>query len=146
MKNLYSDFLKLNRIVVLFIGTGLMILAFEIYFEHYYQLNFNKFTWIPIFFGSISGALCILIALFFNRLGYYLFNFLMAVSIFVGTLGLYFHNKWRFPFVYDFFINHKAFEINVLTDYTPLIAPSAFAAIGSLGILIAYFHRWGDNK
>ena len=40
--------------------------------------------------------------------------------------------------------NGKGFNFEILTTYTPLLAPSAFIAMGSLGILVAMFHKWGD--
>ncbi len=138
--------IRFNRLIVFFLATGLLVLAFEIFLQHYPLLNEKPATWIPIVFGSIGGILISLIVLIFNRLSYYLFLILMTISILVGTLGLYFHNRWRFPAIKDFIFNSKPFDFQILTTYTPLLAPSAFAAIGVLGIILALYYQWGNEK
>lgn len=138
-----QSFFKLNRLVVLFISFGFLVLSFEIYLQHYDQLAHKKIMWTPIIFGLVGGIVGLLITLLFNRLSYYLFFILMSISICVGTLGLYLHNRWRFPSFIDFLLHKKPFDFEILTTYTPLLAPSAFIAIGGLGILIAIFQRWG---
>lgn len=100
--------------------------------------------WTPIVFGSVGGVVGLLIAIVFNRVSYFLFFILMTVSICVGTLGLYLHNRWRFPAVIDFLFHNKPFDFNILTVYSPLLAPSAFIAMGGLGILVAIFEGWGE--
>ena len=136
--------MQFNRLIVFFISIGYFVLAFEIYLQHYDLLPDKKIMWTPIVFGTVGGAAGILIGLFFNRVSYYFFVFLMLISIYVGTLGLYLHNRWRFPKIIDFLYHHKPFEFEILTTYTPLLAPSAFVAIGGLGILVALFHKWGN--
>ena len=101
--------------------------------------------WTPIVFGTLGGITGLLIALFFNRLTYYLFFPLMFISVVVGTLGLYLHNRWRFPQLIGFLFQGQKFPFEILTTYTPLLAPSAFIAMGGLGILIAVYYRWGDG-
>ena len=140
-----NKFLRLNRLVVLFIGTGLLVLSFEVYLMHYDQLSVKKIMWTPIVFGSIGGLFVILISLIFNRISYYLFLIIMGISICVGSLGLCLHNRWRFPAIINSLFFHKPFDFEILTTYTPLLAPSAFIAIGGLGILIALFQGW-DKK
>ena len=134
---------RFNRLIVFFIGSGLLVLSFEIFLQHYELLNEKKQTFIPIIFGSVGGILVMLVCLVFNRASYYLFLFLMSISVLVGTLGLYFHNRWRFPAFVDFLFNGKGFDFQILTMYTPLLAPSAFIAMGALGILVALYHEWG---
>ena len=137
-----NKFLKLNRLIVLFIGIGLLVLSFEIYLMHYDQLSVKKIMWTPIIFGSIGGLSVIFISLVFNRISYYFFLTIMMVSVCVGFLGLYLHNRWRFPEIVSALFFHKPFDFEVLTTYTPLLAPSAFIAIGGLGILVDLFERW----
>lgn len=134
--------LKLNRLIVLFIGTGLLVLAFEIYLMHYAQLSSKKIMWLPVIFGAIGGIGVISISIVFNRLSHYLFILVMLLSSSVGLLGLYLHNKWRFSSIFNSLFLHKPFDFEILTTYTPLLAPSAFMAIGGLGILIALFDKW----
>ena len=133
---------KLNRLIVLFIGIGLLVLSFEIYLMHYDQLAVKKIMWTPVIFGSIGGLSVILISIIFNRISYYLFLIVMGLSACVGFLGLYLHNRWRFPAIINTLFFHKPFDFEILTTYTPLLAPSAFIAIGGLGVLIALFERW----
>ncbi len=133
---------KLNRLIVLFIGTGLLVLAFEIYLMHYAQLSSKKIMWTPIIFGIIGGPVVVLISILFNKASHYLFLLLMVVSSFVGLLGLYLHNKWRFPSIINALFFNRSFDFEILTTYTPLLAPSAFIAIGGLGILVALFEPW----
>lgn len=140
-----DKFFKFNRLIVFFLGIGLLVLAFEIFLQHYDLLSEKKQTFIPIVFGSVGGVLTMLIVLIFNRASYYLFLFLMSISILVGTLGLYFHNRWRFPAFMDFIFHGKEFDFQILTTYTPLLAPSAFIAIGGLGILVALYCEWGNS-
>lgn len=140
-----DKFFRFNRLIVFFIGIGLLILSFEIFLQHYDLLSEKKQTFIPIIFASVSGILIMLIVLIFNRASYCLFLFLMSISVLVGTLGLYFHNRWRFPAFRDFLFNGKEFDFQILTTYTPLLAPSAFIAIGGLGILVALYYEWGNN-
>ena len=138
-----KNYLRLNRLIVLFISIGYLVLSFEIYLQHYDQLQDKKIMWTPIIFGLVGGVSGIFITLIFNRLSYYLFFVLMIASIIVGTLGLYLHNRWRLPAVYDFLFQGKPFNFEILTTYTPLLAPSSFIAMGTLGISIAIYHKWG---
>ena len=141
-----NKFLKLNRLIVLFIGIGLLVLSFEVYLMHYDQLPNKKIMWTPIIFGSVGGLSVIFISLIFNRISYYLFLMVMGVSIGVGFVGLYLHNRWRLPAILSALFFHKPFDFEVLTTYTPLLAPSAFIAVGGLGVLIAFFDRWDKGK
>ena len=138
-------FIRFNRLVAFFISVGFLVLAFEIYLQHYDQLSSKKAMWIPIVFGTVGGFLGIFITLIFNRVTYYLFLVLMVFSILVGMLGLYFHNRWRMPAFIDFLFRSKPFNFEILTTYSPLLAPSAFMAIGALGILIVIYHGWGES-
>ena len=133
---------QLNRLIVFFIATGFFVLAFEIYLEHYDILSDKKLSWTPIIFGTIGGTITLLISLVFNKISYYLFFVVMAISISVGSCGLYLHNVWRFPAFADFFFHKKPLNFEILTQFTPLLAPSAFIAIGGLGILVAVFDSW----
>ncbi len=137
-----NKFFQLNRLIVLFIGVGLLVLSFEVYLMHYDQLSQKKIMWTPIVFGSVGGFIVILISLIFNRMSYYFFLFIMGISICVGFTGLYLHNRWRFPAIINTLFFHKPFDFEILTTYTPLLAPSAFIAIGGLGILVALFESW----
>jgi len=139
-----QSFFKLNRLIVFFISIGFLVLAFEIYLQHYDLLPEKKIMWTPIIFGLIGGTVGILVSVFFNRLTYYLFLTLMFISICVGMLGLCLHNLWRIPKLINFLSNKEPFDIEIFTTYTPLLAPSAFVAIGGLGILVAIFQRWAD--
>ena len=141
-----QTFFRLNRLLVLFIGLGLIVLAFEVFTMHYDRIFSNHVMWTPVIFGVTGGILTLLIFLLFTRLSYYGFILIMLMSACVGFLGLYFHNRWRFPIFYDFFFHHKPFAFNVLTTFTPFLAPSAFIAIGGLGILVAFFEPWGKEK
>ena len=71
--------LQLNRLIVLFIGIGLLVLSFEIYLMHYDQLATKKIMWTPIVFGSIGGFAVILISIIFNKMSYYLFLIIMGI-------------------------------------------------------------------
>ena len=137
-----NKFFQLSRLIVLFIGMGLLVLSFEVYLMHYDQLATKRIMWTPIIFGSIGGFTIILISLIFNRMSYYLFFVVMGISICVGFLGLYLHNRWRFSAIINTLFFHKPFDFEVLTTYTPLVAPSAFIAIGGLGILVAIYDKW----
>ena len=133
---------SLNRLVVLGIGLGFLALAFEVYLMHYKQLSERDIMWTPIIFGIVGGISSILIFIFFHKLTFYVFQALMLISIFVGGLGLYLHNQWRLPAVMNSVFNQSPFNFEILTTYTPLLAPSAFMAMGGLGILISFYHRW----
>ncbi len=140
-----NKYLQLNRLIVFFIATGFFVLAFEIYLEHHNILNDKKLSWIPVIFGITGGIITLLITLLFDRISYYLFFVVMIVSIFVGSCGLYLHNAWRFPAFADFLFHKKPFNFEILTQLTPFLAPSAFIAIGGLGILVAVFNSWGKR-
>lgn len=101
--------------------------------------------WTPIVFGILGGITGVFIYLVFDRQSYYLFFILMLISIGVGALGLFLHNKWRFPAFVNFLFYGKPFDFSILTSYTPLLAPSAFIAMGSLGILVALYYDWKDG-
>lgn len=136
--------MQLNRLVVFFISIGYAVLAFEIFLQHYDQLFEKKIMWTPIIFGIFASLFGFLIVFIFNRITYYLFFILMILSMCVGGLGLFLHNRWRFPKFVDFLFHGKPFDFEILTTYTPMLAPSAFIAMGGLGILVALFHRWDD--
>ena len=142
MKNVIS----FNRLIVFFLSIGLLILSFEVYLQHFDQLGQRKIMWLPIFFGLVGGLLGLLVLILFNKSSYYLFICLMVASCFIGTLGLYLHNKWRFHHFQQLLSNSSEFNFEILTTYTPLLAPSAFVAIGMLGLLVTIYYRWGDRK
>lgn len=141
-----GNFIQFNRLIVFFISCGLFVLSFEIYLQHYDQLDDKKIMWTPIVFGLVGSLIGLLISIIFNRFTFYLFCLLMLISICVGCLGLFLHNRWRFPAVYSFLFEGKPFDFSILTTYTPLLAPSAFIAIGGLGILVAIFQRGSTPK
>ena len=141
MQKLFS----LNRIIVLFLSIGLLVLAFEVFLQHYDKLFERRPMWIPIIFGSVGGLIGLFISIIFNRVSYYLFLLLMVLSIAVGTLGLYFHNSWRFPLILSSITGGEPISIEFFTTNPPLLAPSAFIAMGGLGILIAFFLSWKNN-
>ncbi len=134
----------LNRIIVLFISIGYFVLSFEVYLQHYDQLQDKQIMWTPILFGLIGGLIEIFIVICFNKASYYLFFVLMSCSVCVGLLGLYLHNKWRLKIVKEYFVSNKSINFEILTTYTPLLAPSSFIAIGVLGILVACYFPWSD--
>ena len=140
-----KKFIPLNRLIVFFLSLGFLVLAFEVYTMHYKQLPERTIMWTPIVFGVVAGISGFLITLIFNRFSYYLFCILMIISIGVGTLGLYLHNKWRFPAVIDFLFHNKPFSFELLTTYTPVIAPSCFIAMGGIGLIIAIYEEWGKK-
>ncbi|OGI20072.1 MAG: hypothetical protein A3B68_00520 [Candidatus Melainabacteria bacterium RIFCSPHIGHO2_02_FULL_34_12] len=131
--------------MVFFISIGFLVLGFEVYLQHYELLSEKKIMWLPIIFGTAGGLIGILIFLTFNKISYYFFWILMLFSIFVGMSGLYLHNKWRYPIFIDFLFHGKPFNFEILTEFTPLLAPSAFIAMGGLGILIAIFNPWNKE-
>lgn len=134
--------IPLNRLIVFFISCSYLILAFEIFTKHFKHLSHNPITWTPIIFGTTAGLSGFLITFMFNRISYNLFCILMIISIGVGTLGLYLHNRWRFHVIIDSLFYGKPFNFEILTIYTPLLAPSSFIAMGVLGILIAVYEKW----
>ena len=138
-----KSILKLNRLIVFFISIGYLVLAFEIYTQHFDQLAEKKIMWTPIIFGVVGGIVGLIIAFYFNKLSFYFFHLLMFTSILVGCLGLYLHNRWRLPAFINFLFYKKPFDFQILTTYTPLLAPSAFIVMGGLGLLIAIFEGWG---
>ncbi len=139
-----NNFLKLNRILVLFISTGLIVLAFDIYAEHYQRLADNKIMWIPIIFGLIGGIVGIGVAVVFNKISYYVFQVSMLISMIVGSLGMYFHNKWRVPMILEF-LSGKEFDFSAFATFTPILAPSAFIAMGMMGLIITFFEKWNES-
>jgi hypothetical protein len=141
MQRLFS----LNRIIVLFLSIGLLVLAFEVFLQHYNKLFERRPMWIPIIFGSVGGLIGLFIFIIFNRFSYYLFLLLMILSMIVGTLGLYFHNNWRFPLILSSLRSAELVSIEFLTTKPPFLAPSAFIAMGGLGILIAFYLSWNKN-
>ena len=137
-----KSFLKLNRLLVLFISMGYMVLAMDIYAEHFNGLSVKSIMWIPIVFGSVASILGILVFILFNKVSYYLFIVLMFLSSVVGLLGLYFHNKWRYPMVLEALFHSGIIDFSVLSSFTPIFAPSAFLAMAGLGFLVICFEPW----
>ncbi|GEM_PF-3085225 len=141
-----NRFIPFFRIIIFSLGIGLCTLAFEIYLQHFEVLSDKKIAWTPIVFGSIGGFVLILVSLFFNRFSLNLFVLCMFLSCLVGFLGLYLHNIWRFKSFKEFLFHGKSLDMGVLTSYTPLLAPSAFCAIGMLGILLfIYMNLLNEN-
>ena len=137
-----KNFLKLNRLLVLFTSIGYMVLAMDIYAEHFNGLSLKSVMWIPIVFGVVASVLGILVFILFNRASYYLYIVLMFLSSIVGLLGLYFHNKWRYPMIVEILNNPKSLDFSSFVSFTPILAPSAFLAMAGLGLLIVYFEPW----
>ena len=141
-----NRFTPFFRIIIFSLGIGFWILAFEIYLQHFEVLSGKRIAWTPIIFGTISGFVLILVSLLFNRLLLNLFVLFMFLSCLVGFLGLYLHNIWRFKSFKEFLFHGKPVEMGILTSYTPLLAPSAFCAIGMLGILLfIYMNLLNEN-
>lgn len=138
--------IKFNRLIVLFISIGLFVLSFEIFLEHYYGLSENKKMFIPIFYGAIGGICGMYSAITFKAKSYYLFLSNMICSLMVGILGLYFHNAWRYLSISSALANKESIDLEIFTTYTPLLAPSAFCAIGGLGLLTAFYQPWVEQK
>jgi len=137
-----KSLLNLNKLIVLFISIGYLVLATDIYAEHFNRLPESKVMWIPIVFGLTAGLLGFLIVLVFNKASYFIFLALMFISSFVGMAGMYFHNQWRIPMIKEF-LSGKHLDLASFVSFTPLLAPSAFLAMAGLGFLIAYFEPWG---
>ncbi len=140
-----NKYFQLNRLIVFFLAIGLLVLGFEIYLEHYHILEDKKAAWIPVIFGFVGGIITLLVGMLFNRFSYYCFQVIMTCSVIVGCMGMYFHNLWRLQALVNYFVNKKPIGFEILTEFTPLLAPSAFCAMGGLGILIAIFNSWGTN-
>ncbi len=136
---------NLNRIIVLFVSIGFLALAIDIYAEHYQGLTQSKIMWIPIIFSLIAALSGFFITIIFNRFTYYYFTFLMFISAIVGSMGLYFHNKWRFEMLKKVFLKTEYFDFGVFVSMTPILAPLAFIALAMLGFTIAFFEPWGLN-
>jgi hypothetical protein len=134
-------FIPFFRIIIFSLGIGLGVLAFEIYLQHYEVLSDKKITWTPVVFGSVGGIVLIFVSLFFNRFSLIFFALCMIISCLVGLLGLYLHNIWRFKSFKELIFNAKPLDMGVLTSFTPLLAPSAFCAIGMLGLLLFIYMK-----
>ena len=141
-KSSMKKLIPLNRLIVFYIACGLLVFALEVYLQHYSRLQDTKIMWTPIIFGLTGGIMCLGVAIVFNRLSYYLFIILMNLSILVGLMGLYFHNKWRYPAFADLLFHAKALHMEMLTTFTPLVAPAAFIALGVLGLSVAFYEKW----
>lgn len=137
-----QNLLKLNRLLVLFISIGYMVLAMDIYAEHFNGLSVKSVMWVPIVFGIAASVLGIVVFIVFNKFSYYLFIVLMFFSSIVGLLGLYFHNKWRYPMVLEAIKKSQSIDFSSFVSFTPILAPSAFLAMAGLGILICFFEPW----
>jgi len=121
---------------------GLLILAFEVYLQHFEKLSEIKIMWTPVIFGVVGGLLGVFISIFFNTISYYLFVVIMGVSMVVGSMGLYFHNKWRIPLILSSLADKEPVSIEFLVVNPPLLAPSAFVGLGVIGLLLAFYQPW----
>lgn len=141
MKNI----IRFNRIFVFFLSAGFLVLGFEVFLQHYVGLEERPQMWIPIIFGGVGGFFGIIIFILFNRVSLILFYGLMLVSIVVGMMGLYFHNELRVPLIVKTLFAGNIFPFESLTANPPLLAPSAFVAIGTIGALVAFYFPWGKD-
>lgn len=127
---------RIVRGVILFIAFTDLVLAFEAYISHFQVLDSMFITKLPIVFGLISFFVNIFLAFKNDELSKLALKFMMVLSCVVGFVGCYFHNKWRFVYIYKAITTSVVFDYKVLLEYTPPLAPLAFCGVGLLGLYV----------
>lgn len=124
----------LNRLIVLFLLGGFVLLFVEIRYAHRVILDKHPIAWTPIVFSCLMMLVCLGSLVFWNHGGrqVLLFGFFLAIP--VGFLGFWLHTDGH-P------IKEVAHDLSVWVvkipdeDRPPALAPLAFAGLGALGFV-----------
>lgn len=84
---------SLNRVMVLLLTGGLLLLLIEIRYEHRKALGDEAAAWVPLVFTGFA-VLCAITALIaWKPAGRSLLTAVFAASLFVGLAGVFFHSE-----------------------------------------------------
>jgi hypothetical protein len=130
MKN--SRNLNLNKLIVLILMGGFVVLLTQVRYDHRMVVKENGIAWTPIVFSILMVIACVFGLTFWNRGGrqILLFGFIIAVG--VGLLGFWFHTKGHL-------FRGVGHELSAWVrkipgeDKPPALAPFAFVGFGLLG-------------
>jgi hypothetical protein len=135
---------SLNRLIVLLLLGGLLMLMIDIRWEHRVELGRQWETWIPLVYIGLMLMVGILSLYRWERWSQKVLMVGFALGIVGGLLGIWFHGMadpvgnfvrvfaaWRIPLGTNG-------GIKVSNSGPPMIAPMAFIGIGLMGLLACY--------
>ena len=138
-----SSFWTLNKLIVLLTIGAYLMLMLELRSEHMNELGKHWQAWIPIVYSGIMVIIGIAGLWLWDKVGRKVLFWAFAVSIIVGLLGVWFHEKGK-PWN-SIVVVTKAWQAPIIKKGEkepkrpkPPFAPLSFAGIGVLGMLACW--------
>jgi hypothetical protein len=132
--------LTLNKLIVLFLLGGFLLLSTEVRFEHQYVLGKQWRSWIPVIYALLATVFGSIGLFYWEKWGRRLLLFVFSLSFVVGLLGTWFHAKGQ-P-LSAIWIALSAWMVKpgdkipgAPDGGPPELAPAAFIGLGIIGIL-----------
>ena len=123
-----------NKIVVLLLAATFVGLTIDLRYEHVDKVRRTWEAWIPIVYSGVMAVASVLGLSLWKRGGRQVLLIGFALSLIVGGLGFWFHNK-RHP-VGDVITVLQAWTSpEHHSDRPPTLAPLFFCFLGVLGVL-----------
>ncbi|MBX9695663.1 MAG: hypothetical protein K2Z81_24980 [Cyanobacteria bacterium] len=134
----------IQRLLLLTLTGGFLILLMEIRFQHSVVMGDKWQSWIPVVYLTVLLVLVPIGMIFFQRLGRRLLIVLFSGLIVVGTLGFWFHSKNK-PIKAVWHVIATDLEepghIKISSEdeetNPPLLAPLSLAGLGVMGVLVS---------
>lgn len=134
-----------DQLMLLMIATNEIFLGIDIYLAHSISGTIVRKEWIPIIFGPVAGVLLLVagvIAVRRRMAATIVATAILAVSIWVGLLGAYFHVMRA---ILPSGPAGQRVTIDLLVWAPPIIGPLMFSMVGLLGISAAWFEDPADS-
>lgn len=138
----------LQRLLLLTLTGGFLILLVEIRFQHSVVMGEKWQSWIPVVYLTALLFLVPIGMIFFRRFGRNLLVVLFSGLMIVGTLGFWFHSKNKPIQAVGHVIATDLQEpghIKISTEdeetNPPLFAPLSLAGLGAIGVLVSLLNN-----
>jgi hypothetical protein len=117
-----------TQLILFYLSINYLIVFLDVFIAHALNRFFPSFEWIPIVFSPIATFSAILLLLLPKPGWVQLFNiFISALGVVIGVLGFGFHLQGASA--------GDVISFAGLISGTPVFAPLAFVALGSIGLI-----------
>lgn len=121
----------LDRIVILFVGAGYLLIWIQVTMSHYRQNFHKKAMWAPVLSAPIVSLASILTTLFNSSGWLVLDQILYWVGVISGLIGFSYHFRG---------VGHRVggYALRNFLIGPPIIMPLLYAAMSALGLIAIY--------
>lgn len=124
---------SLNRLMVLILCGGFLILALDLRYEHTDVVRHLWEAWIPIAYSLAMFISCVVCLVSWERGGRVFLIGAFSLGLVVGLLGFWFHSRTHLPARLDYVVSAWGGK-EKHRDIPPPLAPLAFCGLGLMGI------------